>query len=512
MCDGAGTVHDCDSRLARIVNEKSEINREKRRNRTAMNAEGIQSDSQEPPGLDEPPHAWKGVPPAQWNDWRWQLAHRLSTVQDFARVIRLTPEELRGLSAPGLFRVDVTPYFASLMDPDDPACPIRRQVIPTDRELESFEAEKTDSLSEDAHSPVPGLVHRYPDRVLMLLTNQCASYCRFCTRSRVVGDSDSQFNTADHGRQVDYIAATPQVRDVLLSGGDPLSMSLRVLENVLRRLRDIPHVEVIRLGTRMPVFLPQRITDDLVDMLRRYHPLWMNIHFNHPREITPEVEAALARLADAGIPLGSQTVLLAGVNDCPHVMMALVQKLVKNRVRPYYIYQCDLVQGAGHFRTPVAKGIEIMEALRGHTSGYAVPTYVIDAPDGGGKVPILPNYLLSMSDSRVIVRNYEGFITTYAQPTHYQAHDPSTCAYCRARRDEGLQEGVAALLEGHAETITPEGWHGLHQRGAVPVLPSNVLLSSLPVIVGSEIMHPMVVPAREATAGGNGKKRPRATR
>jgi lysine 2,3-aminomutase len=238
------------------------------------------------------------------------------------------------------------------------------------------------------------------------------------------------------------------------------------LENLLKRLRAIPHLEVIRIGTRVPVFLPQRITDDLVAMLRQYHPLWMNIHFNHPKEITPEVETALARLADAGIPLGSQTVLLAGINDCPNAMMALMHKLVKNRVRPYYIYQCDLVHGAGHFRTPVSKGIEIMESLRGHTSGFAVPTYVIDAPEGGGKVPILPNYLISMSDSKVIVRNYEGFIATYAQPTDYQSHDPATCSFCLARRSEGDQEGVAGLLANHARIITPEGWHGLHQRDA----------------------------------------------
>jgi lysine 2,3-aminomutase len=282
-----------------------------------------------------------------------------------------------------------------------------------------------------------------------------------------VGDPHAQFSSAAYERQLAYIAATPQIRDVLLSGGDPLMMSQRVLKSLLKRLRAIPHLEIIRIGTRVPVFLPQRVTDDLVAMLRQYHPLWMNIHFNHPKEITSEVETALARLADAGIPLGSQTVLLAGINDCPNVMMALVHKLVKNRVRPYYIYQCDLVHGAGHFRTPVSKGIEIMESLRGHTSGFAVPTYVIDAPEGGGKVPILPNYLISMSDSKVIVRNYEGFIATYAQPTDFKSHNPATCSFCRARRSGMGQEGVAGLLANHARTIAPEGWHGLHQRDAV---------------------------------------------
>ena len=444
-----------------------------------MEEKELKIEFEEPPGHERPPHPWEDVPLAQWRDWHWQLSYRLNTVEDFERVIRLTPEEIAGLSAAERFRVDVTPYFASLMEPEDPTCPIRQQVIPTGHELVPFEAEMTDSLAEDAHSPVPGLVHRYPDRVLMLVTTQCASYCRFCTRSRIVGDPHAQFNTAHHEAQLAYIAATSQIRDVLLSGGDPLILPQRILEGLLQRLRAIPHVEVVRIGTRVPVFLPQRITDELVAMLRQYHPLWMNIHFNHPKEIAPEVETALARLADAGIPLGSQTVLMAGINDCPNVMLALVQKLVKNRVRPYYIYQCDLMHGAGHFRTPVAKGIEIMEALRGHTSGFAVPTYVIDAPEGGGKVPILPNYLLSMSDSRVVVRNYEGLITTYVQPTDSRPHNPAECVYCQTRRSEGGQEGIAGLLTGQALTIAPEGWHTLHQRGAVPqLLPVEVAVSS----------------------------------
>jgi lysine 2,3-aminomutase len=428
----------------------------------------IPNELEEPPGLETPPHPWEDVPWAQWNDWRWQLSHRLNSVEEFARVIHLTPEEVEGLSAPGRFRVDITPYFASLMDPDDPNCPIRRQVVPTSHELVPFEAEMADSLAEDAHSPVPGLVHRYPDRVLMLVTTQCASYCRFCTRSRLVGDSHAQFGSDVHNQQIEYIAATPQIRDVLLSGGDALTMPQHVLENLLRRLRAIPHVEIIRIGSRVPVFMPQRVTEDLVAMLRQFHPLWMNIHFNHPKEIAPEVEVALARLADAGIPLGSQTVLMAGINDCPNIMMTLMHKLVKNRVRPYYIYQCDLVHGAGHFRTPVAKGIEIMEALRGHTSGFAIPTFVIDAPEGGGKVPLLPNYMLSMSDSRVVVRNYEGLISTYVQPTEYQPHDPATCAFCQSKREEGGQDGVASLLSGRNLTIAPEGWRGLHQRATAP--------------------------------------------
>lgn len=423
---------------------------------------------EEPPGPIWQRGPWQDVSEQQWNDWRWQLTHRLHTVEDFARVINLTPEEIAGLSAPDHFRVDVTPYFASLMDPDDPQCPIRRQVVPTAQELVPFEAEMADSLGEDAHSPVPGIVHRYPDRVLMLVTTQCASYCRFCTRSRIVGDAHVSFNKATYAQQLDYIARTPEIRDVLISGGDPLMLAQPVLEGLLQSLRAIPHVEVIRIGSRTPIFLPQRITPDLVEMLARYHPLWMNLHFNHPREITPEVAQALARLANAGIPLGSQTVLMAGINDCPNVILNMVHKLVKNRVRPYYLYQCDLVHGAGHFRTPVAKGLEIMEALRGHTSGFAIPTFVIDAPEGGGKVPILPNYLLSMSDTKVVVRNYEGFITAYTQPRQYAGHDPATCAYCQAREAEGGLQGIAGLLAGQTHRVAPEGWNQSHRRSTAP--------------------------------------------
>ncbi|MCB0045005.1 MAG: lysine 2,3-aminomutase [Caldilineaceae bacterium] len=412
----------------------------------------------------KPPSPWQDIPWEKWNDWRWQLSNRLNTVEDFRDVINLTESEIAGLSAPDHFRVDVTPYFASLMDADDPDCPVRKQIIPTAAELTPFQAEMADSLSEDAHSPVPGLVHRYPDRVLMLVTTQCASYCRYCTRSRIVGDSSATFSRSAHDAQIDYIARTPQVRDVLLSGGDPLTIPQRVLEDLLSRLRAIPHVEIIRIGSRVPVFMPQRVTPDLVEMLRQFHPLWLNVHFNHPKEITPDAAAGLARLADAGIPLGNQSVLLAGVNDCPHIMRELVHKLVMNRVRPYYLYQCDLVHGAGHFRTPVAVGLEIMEALRGHTSGYAVPTYVIDAPGGGGKIPVAPNYLISQSADRVVVRNYEGYMSAYTQPPEYARHDPATCDACRRRRGEAGQEGVSALLDGRQLAIQPEGFHETHQR------------------------------------------------
>jgi lysine 2,3-aminomutase len=404
------------------------------------------------------------VPDEKWNDWRWQMRNRLNTAEEFEKVLPLTDSERKALNTPDLFRVDITPYFVSLIDPDDPNDPVRRQTIPQAEEIVPFTGMMEDSLAEDQHSPVPGLVHRYPDRVLMLVTTQCASYCRFCTRSRLVGDAHRAPNSSDFERQLAYIAATPEIRDVLISGGDPLTLPDHLLERILSRLREIPHVEVIRIGTRVPGFLPQRITPELTTMLAKYHPLWMNIHFNHPKELTPEVAEALARLANAGIPLGSQTVLMAGINDCPNVMMALMHRLVRLRVRPYYLYQCDLVHGAGHFRTPVAKGLEIMEALRGHTSGFAIPTFVIDAPEGGGKVPLLPNYLLSMSESKVVLRNYEGFITAYTQPTAYRSHDPLTCAYCQSQPLSCGQAGIAGLLAGQQHRVAPEGWDATHHR------------------------------------------------
>jgi lysine 2,3-aminomutase len=408
---------------------------------------------------------WAEVPDERWNDWRWQMSHRVSSSADIGRVLTLTEDERAGLSHPERFRVDITPYFLSLIDPDDPDDPIRRQVIPTGREHETFTAMMADSLAEDRHSPVPGLVHRYPDRVLMLVTTQCASYCRYCTRSRIVGDPGANFGRTEHQAQLDYLRRTPQVRDVLLSGGDALILNPGLLESILRGLREIPHIEVIRIGSRVPTFLPQRIDDELCQMLAKYHPLWVNLHFNHPAELTPEVARAADRLTRAGIPLGNQSVLLAGVNDCVHIMRALVHKLVEYRIRPYYIYQCDLVEGSGHFRTPVGKGLEIMEGLRGHTSGYAVPTYVIDAPGGGGKIPVMPNYLISYSDHKVVLRNYEGHITTYEEPTQYPSHDKAYCRYCARPRPEPGQGGVSDLLEGRQMWIEPADFEGTHRRG-----------------------------------------------
>jgi lysine 2,3-aminomutase len=405
------------------------------------------------------------VPDEKWNDWRWQLSHRLNTVEEIEKIVPLTESERKALQTQGLFRVDVTPYFISLIDPNDPDDPTRRQIIPRSEEMQSFTAMMEDSLAEDRHSPVPGLVHRYPDRVLMLVTTQCASYCRYCTRSRIVGDPGQTFSQADFDLQIEYLKRTPQVRDVLLSGGDPLVLAPKILEQILTRLREIPHIEIVRIGSRVPVFMPMRITQELTDMLMKFHPLWLNIHVNHPNEISLELEQACDRLTKAGIPLGNQSVLLAVVNDNIHIQRELVQKLVRIRVRPYYLYQCDLVEGAGHFRTPVAKGIEIMEGLRGHTSGYAVPQYIIDAPGGGGKIPVMPNYLLSMSDHKIILRNYEGYVTTYEEPTDYVPSDAAK--FKGIKRPEPGQTGIHGLLEGDQMFIKPEGFDQMHDRNGI---------------------------------------------
>ena len=408
---------------------------------------------------------YQDIPDEKWNNWRWQLSNRLNSAEDFEKVLNLTDSERRALSTQNLFRVDITPYYASLMDPNDTEDPIRKQVVPRDDEITPFTGMMEDSLAEDRHSPVPGLVHRYPDRVLMLVTTQCASYCRYCTRSRIVGDPTATFSRSEFEMQIEYLKRTPQVRDVLLSGGDPLVLAPKLLEELLSRLREIPHIEIIRIGSRVPVFMPQRVDDELCNMLQKYHPLWMNIHVNHPNEISAELAQATDKLTRAGIPLGNQAVLLAGVNDCVHIQRRLVQDLVRIRVRPYYLYQCDLVEGAGHFRTPVAKGIEIIEGLRGHTSGYAVPTYVVDAPGGGGKIPLMPNYQVTMSDHKIVLRNYEGYITTYEEPIEYRPHDPKTCAYCQNKRVEPGQSGLSGLLDGEEMFIKPEGFDQLHNRG-----------------------------------------------
>jgi lysine 2,3-aminomutase len=407
------------------------------------------------------------VPDEKWNDWHWQLSHRLNTIEEIEQVIPLTDSERKALGSSGLFRVDVTPYFISLIHPEDPNDPVRKQVIPTDAEMVPFTSMMEDSLAEDRHSPVPGLVHRYPDRVLMLVTTQCASYCRYCTRSRIVGDPTATFSRNEFEMQLEYIKRTPQVRDVLLSGGDPLVLAPKILEEILTRLHEIPHVEIVRIGSRVPVFMPMRITQELCDMLEKFHPLWLNIHVNHPNEITQELADATNRLAKAGIPLGNQSVLLAGVNDCVHIQRQLVQDLVRIRVRPYYLYQADLVEGGGHFRTAVAKGIEILEGLRGHTSGYAVPQFIVDGPGGGGKIPLAPNYLLSYSDHKVVIRNYEGYVTTYEEPLDYKPHNTKTCAYCQNKRLEPGQTGITGLLDGEHMFIKPGNFDEVHDRHGV---------------------------------------------
>jgi lysine 2,3-aminomutase len=388
----------------------------------------------------------------QWNDWKWQVRNRIESLDQLKKYIRLTEEEEEGVRKSLVtLRMAITPYYLTLIDQENPNCPIRKQAIPTAAEVHHSKADLLDPLHEDEDSPVPGLTHRYPDRVLFLITDMCAMYCRHCTRRRFAGQSDSSAPKDNIERAIEYIANTPQVRDVVLSGGDALLISDERLEYIISRLRAIPHVEIIRIGTRTPVVLPQRITDNLVNMLKKYHPIWLNTHFNHSDEITEDSKIALARMADAGIPLGNQSVLLRGVNDCVHVMKKLVHNLVMNRVRPYYIYQCDLSMGLEHFRTPVSKGIEIIENLRGHTSGLAVPTFVVDAPGGGGKIPVMPQYVISQSPNKVILRNFEGVITTYTEPKPYE--DSCTCPDCIMDKK---REGVASLLHGDHLSIEPD--------------------------------------------------------
>lgn len=406
---------------------------------------------------------WKDIAADQWHDWRWQLKHRLLDVDALKEVVPLTEAEEEGarecLSA---LRMAITPYYASLIDPNDPNCPIRRQAIPTRQELYYADEDMADPLLEDTDSPAPGLTHRYPDRVLFLVTDQCSMYCRHCTRRRIAGATDRARARHEIDAAIDYIRRTPSVRDVLLSGGDALMLSDENLEYIISAVYAIPHVEIIRIGTRAPVVMPQRITPELVAMLRRYHPLYVNLHFNHPKEITPETQAACERLADAGIPLGNQTVLLRGINDNPTVMKDLMQGLLKIRVRPYYIYQCDLSQGISHFRTRVGAGIEIIESLRGHTSGLAVPTFVVDAPGGGGKIPVMPQYLISMSDRRVILRNYEGVIASYTEPELIASSPQDECGAEASQNSMG--PSVAALLRGHGVSLEPSDLSRLGRR------------------------------------------------
>lgn len=352
----------------------------------------------------------------RWDDWRWQLANRLRSPEEIEEFIPLTDSEKQALGMDQRFAVAITPYYLSLIDSANPNCPIRKQAIPTTREFSIGINELSDPLSEDAKSPVANLIHRYPDRVLIITTETCHMYCRHCTRRRRVGFHESAITPAVLEGIVNYIKNNAMIRDVLISGGDPLSLSDTQLEKIIQAIKTIEHVEVIRIGTRGPVTNPFRITDNLVNMLKKYHPLWINVQFNHYKEITDESTKACAKLADAGIPLGNQTVLLKGVNDSVEVQKKLVQRLVQIRVRPYYLYQCDLVEGLEHFRTPVARGIEIMEKLHGHTSGFAIPSFIIDAPGGGGKIPVLPQYILYQTPEKIVLRNYEGKVFAYPKP------------------------------------------------------------------------------------------------
>lgn len=360
---------------------------------------------------------WAGVPASQWNDWTWQMQNRITTSEQLAKILPLSGLEQNEIErCLRRFRMAVTPYYASLIDPRKPDGPIRKQAVPSICELHSDPCDLTDPLCEDQYSPVNGLVHRYPDRVLFVLTHKCSMYCRHCTRRRMVGCEDFSLDAGDLEQAFGYIERHTEVRDVLLSGGDPLVMSDEWLEKVIRRLRSIPHVEIIRIGSRTPVVLPMRITEHLLGMLKKYQPIWINTHFNHPDEITPDSARACAKIVDAGIPLGNQSVLLQGVNNDRETLIRLFTGLVQLRVRPYYLYQCDLSSGIGHFRTPVAEGMELMKQIRGFISGFAVPEFVIDLPGGGGKTPASLDYIVHMDEHGAILRNFEGKQYVYPNP------------------------------------------------------------------------------------------------
>ena len=360
-----------------------------------------------------------GATLADWEDWRWQIRNRIRTLEQISKLMPLTPNEEKGVKGAGdKLTMSIPPYFAALIDANDIGCPIRLQSVPQAYEFETAPEEMLDPCGEDKSSAVHGLVHRYPDRVLFLVNEMCAMYCRYCTRSRMVGDGNHTLNTTTYDAALDYIRKHEEIRDVLISGGDPLTLGDRMLEYIISSVKAIKHVEFVRIGTRIPVTLPQRVTPALLAMLKKHAPIWMSVHFNHAKEITPRVKHACNMIADAGIPMGSQTVLLRGVNDSPEVMKKLFHELLRIRVRPYYIYQCDPIVGSRHFRTSVATGINIMEHLRGHTTGYAVPTYVIDGPGGGGKIPVSPNYMVSSGNGRHVVRNFKGEEYAYVDPTY----------------------------------------------------------------------------------------------
>ncbi|MCU4163213.1 lysine 2,3-aminomutase [Carboxylicivirga caseinilyticus] len=402
---------------------------------------------------------------SNWKDWKWQLKHSIRSLEKFEYLtgIKFSEKERNDLKRTfEKFPLSITPYYLSLIDKNNyKNDPVFKQSFGSVDELITLKSELNDPLSEDKDSPVRGITHRYPDRVLFHVSNICSMYCRHCTRKRKVGDVDFVPSNDELMEGIEYIKRTPQVRDVLLSGGDPFMLPDSKIDWLLAEITKIPHVEIVRIGTRMPVVLPYRITDELISILKKYQPLWINTHFNHPNEITTSSKEALAKLADAGFPLGNQSVLLADVNDCPRIMKTLLHKLVQNRVRPYYLYQCDLSEGLSHFRTPIGKGIEIMESLIGHTSGFARPTYVIDAPGGGGKIPAMPNYIISWSTNKVVLRNYEGVITTYKEPDSYEPKMcDRNCEECdlELQINENNEEleavGIEKLLSDNDDTIS----------------------------------------------------------
>lgn len=418
------------------------------------------------------------VSASQWQDYRWQLKNSIRTISSFedATGISFTQKERKELGkTTQKFPLSITPYYASLIEQQNYRNdPIFKQAFPNPAELKIDKYDMKDPLHEDEDSPTKGITHRYPDRVLFLISNRCAMYCRHCTRKRKVGDPEYIPSRDQIQKGINYIESHTEIRDVLLSGGDPFMLPDDLLDWILGEIRNIDHVQVIRIGSRMPVVLPYRITNEFVQMLKKHHPLWLNTQFNHPREFTLSSREALRKLADAGIPLGNQTVLLAGVNDCSQIMKTLNQKLVENRVRPYYMFQCDLSEGLTHFRTPIGKGVEIMESLVGHTSGFAIPRYVVDAPGGGGKIPIMPNYIISWSTNKVILRNYEGVITTYKEPDNYETMNcKKSCSECDFGLKPEEEIGVQKLLTNKSKTISlvPEGNARLkrriqnHQRG-----------------------------------------------
>lgn len=395
---------------------------------------------------------YPNVTDEQWNDWKWQQKNRVTTLEQI--------QELFGAEAVAaermdeifeLYRTAITPYYLCLIDFDDPRDPLRVQSVPSIEELVNPGELVWDPLNEEGDSPVTGIVHRYPDRCLFLVTSYCPLYCRYCTRKRKWVDEDGTTGQRRIEKMIEYVAEHPEIRDVIVSGGDPLSLSLTYLEKILAGLRAIPHVEIIRFGSRVPVFLPQRIDAEMCALLEKYHPIWINTHFNHPNEITPEAAAACDRLLRAGVPVNNQAVLLRGVNDCPYTMRDLVQGLMKIRVRPYYLYLCDQVMGAEHFRTSVGEGIEIIEFLRGHTSGLAVPQFVMDAPGGGGKIPLMPNYVLGHYGDSVVYRNFEGVIGRY-DDVPSQRHECDRCE----ERESFPERGVAKLLNRTADRFEPQ--------------------------------------------------------